>query len=86
MSSPTTTGSFVEDKSTSVAWHYRRNTDDFVGSTDFGEYKARELQRTLSDLLASAPAYVLPGHKVIEITAAGLSKGIVARSIATTCT
>ncbi len=79
----TTTGSFVEDKSTSVAWHYRRNQDDFFGGTDFGEYKARELRRTLSDVLASVPAYVLPGHKVVEITAAGLSKGIVARSIAT---
>lgn len=77
----TTGGSFVEDKSTSVAWHFRRNIEDFHGGESFGEFKARELRRTLSEVLASVPAYVLTGHKIVEIAAAGISKGIIANRI-----
>ncbi len=80
--SRTTSGSFVEDKSTSVAWHYRRNTEDFYGDLGFGEYKARELRAALGEILSSVPAYVVSGHKVVEVAAAGLSKGVVARMVA----
>lgn len=78
----TTSGSFAEEKSTSVAWHYRKNDDDFHGGTTFGEFKARELRQTLKETLAAVPAYVLTGHKVVEIAAAGLSKGVVVNALA----
>jgi trehalose 6-phosphate synthase/phosphatase len=72
----TTHGSFVEDKTASIAWHYRCATGDHVDGLDFGEYQARELRMVLSDLLRDEPLQVLLGNKVLEVRPAGLSKGI----------
>lgn len=62
-------GTFVEDKSCALAWHYR------MADVDYGPWRARELRSRLDDELANLPVEVLPGRKVVEVRAAGVSKG-----------
>jgi trehalose 6-phosphate synthase/phosphatase len=72
-----TPGSFLEEKSAGLAWHYAR------AEREFGPGQARELRLHLMDLLSNAPVQVFAGERVVEIRAQGVSKGlIVARCLA----
>ncbi|MFL5355518.1 bifunctional alpha,alpha-trehalose-phosphate synthase (UDP-forming)/trehalose-phosphatase [Archangium sp.] len=62
-------GAFVEEKSASLAWHYRQV--DRV----FGARQARELRLHLGEVFAHGPLEVLPGDKVVEVRARGVNKG-----------
>jgi trehalose 6-phosphate synthase/phosphatase len=62
-------GAFVEEKSASLAWHYRQV--DPV----FGASQARELRLHLGEVFAHGPLEVLPGDKVVEVRARGVDKG-----------
>jgi trehalose 6-phosphate synthase/phosphatase len=62
-------GAFVEEKSASLAWHYRQV--DPV----FGASQARELRMHLGEVFAHGPLEVLPGDKVVEVRARGVDKG-----------
>jgi len=68
-------GSFVEEKSHSLAWHYR-NSDEETGFT-----RSRELISTLGHLLP-ATLRVLDGNRVIEVKSTETDKGKVARQLA----
>src|SRR5207237_5378605 len=56
-----TPGAFVEVKTSSVAWHYRRV------ARGFGRAQARELRVSLSRALADRPADILEGKRVVEV-------------------
>jgi trehalose 6-phosphate synthase/phosphatase len=72
-----TPGSFVEEKSAGLAWHYAR------AEREFGPSQALELRLHLMDLLSNAPVHVLTGERVLEIRTQGVDKGsIVARTLA----
>ena len=62
-------GTFVEDKSCALAWHYR------MADVDYGPWRARELRSMLDSELANLPVEVLPGRKVVEVRAAMMTKG-----------
>lgn len=62
-------GSFIEKKSASLAWHYRRV------SHGFGDWQARELAAHLNAAFARSPLEVLHGNKVIEVRPQGVNKG-----------
>ncbi|HEX8437605.1 bifunctional alpha,alpha-trehalose-phosphate synthase (UDP-forming)/trehalose-phosphatase [Archangium sp.] len=62
-------GAFVEEKSASLAWHYRQ-VDPVFGAT-----QARELRLHLGEVFAQGPLEVLPGDKVVEVRARGVDKG-----------
>ncbi len=64
-----TPGSFIEEKSFSLAWHYRK-ADPGWGST-----RARELRDDLENLVANLNIGVLEGSKVIEVKDLGVNKG-----------
>ncbi len=66
-----TPGSLIEEKTASVAWHYR------MAEPDFGALQAKELRLHLTELLSNAPVEILPGEKVIEVRAYGINKGTV---------
>ncbi|PTL82122.1 bifunctional alpha,alpha-trehalose-phosphate synthase (UDP-forming)/trehalose-phosphatase [Vitiosangium sp. GDMCC 1.1324] len=68
-------GAFVEEKSASLAWHYRQV--DRV----FGARQARELRLHLGEVFAQGPLEVLPGDKVVEVRARGVDKGRVVRLV-----
>jgi trehalose 6-phosphate synthase/phosphatase len=62
-------GAFVEEKSHSLAWHYR-GVDNSLG-----EFKANELMGNIRYLIADLPLQMLQGNKVIEIKSSDVNKG-----------
>jgi trehalose 6-phosphate synthase/phosphatase len=76
-----TNGSFVEEKTASLAWHYRNATADFETAGDFGEHQAKELRLLLGELLSSAPMEVISGAKVVEVRQQGIGKGGIVPSV-----
>jgi trehalose 6-phosphate synthase/phosphatase len=77
----TTGGTFIEDKTASIAWHYRTATADHSDEATFGDMQARELRLLLNELLSNAPVEVIAGNKVVEVRPHGLHKGIIVPSI-----
>ena len=73
----TTRGSFIEEKTASIAWHYRLANADFADEHDFGEQQAKELRLLLGELLSNEPMQVLSGAKVVEVRPIGVNKGAV---------
>jgi trehalose 6-phosphate synthase/phosphatase len=73
----TTRGTFIEEKTASLAWHYRLAEADFTHETDFGEFQAKELRLLLGEMLSNAPVEVLAGNKVVEVRPQGVNKGMV---------
>jgi trehalose 6-phosphate synthase/phosphatase len=72
-----TPGSLVEEKRSSLVWHYR------MADQEFGEWKARKLTRQLGALTANQPIQVHHGKKIVEVSAAQVNKGAaVARLLA----
>lgn len=65
-------GSFVEEKKTTLAWHYR-NTDPELGFT-----RSRELRNSLLQLTANTSLQVIDGNKVLEVRMVGVDKGVAA--------
>jgi trehalose 6-phosphate synthase/phosphatase len=68
-------GSFVEEKTNTIAWHYR-NTQ-----TGLGFSRSRELLNTLSQLTQNTTLQVMDGNKVVEVRIAGFDKGATALKI-----
>jgi trehalose 6-phosphate synthase/phosphatase len=68
-------GAHVERKSISVAWHYRE------AEPEYGSWRAHELLNDLGQHLAGAPAEILLGHRVIEVRARGVDKGVYVRDV-----
>lgn len=64
-----TPGSFIEEKSYSLVWHYRN------AETGLGELRANELANTLRYFTTDKALQVLPGDKVIEIKSIEINKG-----------
>ncbi|CAN5550687.1 bifunctional alpha,alpha-trehalose-phosphate synthase (UDP-forming)/trehalose-phosphatase [soil metagenome] len=64
-----TPGSFLEEKRTSLVWHYRK-TDP-----EFGTWKANQLAHELGTMMANEPVKIRQGRKIVEVTAAEISKG-----------
>ena len=65
-----TPGSRVEEKRTSLVWHYRRADEEF------GAWKARQLAEELAVITADAPVQVRHGKKIVEIVSTQVSKGV----------
>jgi trehalose 6-phosphate synthase/phosphatase len=68
-----TPGSFIEDKSYSIAWHYRKV------EAELGELRAKELVENLKYFVSDKGLQVLQGHKVIEVKSAEVNKGKAAK-------
>jgi trehalose 6-phosphate synthase/phosphatase len=68
-------GSFIEEKTNTLAWHYR-NTQ-----VDLGFTRSRELMNNLSQLIQNTSLQVIDGNKVVEIRMAGFDKGTIAMKI-----
>ena len=65
-------GSFVEEKKSTLAWHYR-NTHP-----DLGFSRSRELRNNLLQLTGNTPLQVIDGNKVLEVRLVGVDKGTTA--------
>ena len=56
-----TPGSFIEEKSAALAWHYR------LADKEFGPLQAKELRLHLSEVISHTPVEVLLGDKVVRL-------------------
>jgi trehalose 6-phosphate synthase/phosphatase len=68
-------GSFIEEKKSTLAWHYR-NTH-----TDLGFSRSRELRNSLLQLTANTPLQIIDGNKVLEVRMIGVDKGATAMNL-----
>jgi trehalose 6-phosphate synthase/phosphatase len=68
-----TPGSIIEEKTSSVVWHYR-NSDP-----EFGNWKANQLVAELYEMLSNLPVEIHHGRKIVEVGSIQLNKGIVLR-------
>jgi trehalose 6-phosphate synthase/phosphatase len=68
-------GSFIEEKTNTIAWHYR-NTQAGLGFS-----RSRELLNTLSQLIQNTTLQVIDGNKVVEVRISGFDKGATALKI-----
>jgi trehalose 6-phosphate synthase/phosphatase len=64
-----TPGSFVEEKSSAVVWHYRRS------DPEFGLWKAHQLMSEIYDMVANMPVEIHHGKKIVEVSSIHVSKG-----------
>ncbi|MGA8655635.1 MAG: trehalose-phosphatase [Chthoniobacterales bacterium] len=64
-----TPGSLVEEKRSSIVWHYRR------ADQRFGMWKAHQLAEELAALTANEQIKVRHGKKIVEVSAAQVNKG-----------
>ncbi|MDD2380627.1 MAG: bifunctional alpha,alpha-trehalose-phosphate synthase (UDP-forming)/trehalose-phosphatase [Mariniphaga sp.] len=64
-----TPGSFIEEKSFSLVWHYRKS------DPELGLNRAIELKDELTSLVANMNLEILEGNKVVEIKNRGINKG-----------
>ncbi|RYY07098.1 MAG: trehalose-phosphatase, partial [Sphingobacteriaceae bacterium] len=64
-----TPGSFIEEKTYSLAWHYR-NVE-----SGLGDLRAGELINNLRFITADKGLQILPGNKVIEVKNIEINKG-----------
>ena len=70
-----TPGSFIEEKTYSLAWHYRK------AQPGLGEMRANELMNTLKFLATDKGLQLLPGDKVVEVKNMEINKGKAALSL-----
>jgi len=69
-------GTFIEEKTGSVAWHYR-NAD-----LDFAQLRLHELRDDLAEIIRNTTDFeILEGHKVLEIKCGRFDKGQAAASL-----
>lgn len=68
-------GSFIEEKTNTLAWHYRTT------HPDLGFTRSRELINNLSQLLSNTMLQVVDGNKVVEVRMSGFDKGVMATRI-----
>ena len=66
-----TPGSFIEEKTSSVVWHYR-NSDP-----EFGSWKAHQLMAELYEMLSNLPVEIHHGKKIVEVGSIQINKGSV---------
>ncbi|MDA3868207.1 MAG: bifunctional alpha,alpha-trehalose-phosphate synthase (UDP-forming)/trehalose-phosphatase [Salinivirgaceae bacterium] len=64
-----TPGTFLEEKSYSYVWHYRKS------DPELGIGRANELKDQLTSLIANHDLEILEGNKVIEVKNSGTNKG-----------
>lgn len=64
-----TPGAFIEEKSYSIAWHYRRV------EKDLGNLRAQELISDIKHIVGDMGLQVLQGDKVVEVKSMYINKG-----------
>jgi trehalose 6-phosphate synthase/phosphatase len=64
-----TPGAYLEDKGSSLVWHYRQ------AEPELGSQRAKELVETLEAYLSNTPLHLMQGAKVIEVKRSNVNKG-----------
>ncbi len=64
-----TPGSFLEEKPSSLVWHYRHSDEEF------GTWKASQLAEELGVITANSQVEIRHGKKIVELSSVHVSKG-----------
>ncbi|MBI4305477.1 MAG: bifunctional alpha,alpha-trehalose-phosphate synthase (UDP-forming)/trehalose-phosphatase [Chloroflexi bacterium] len=64
-----TPGARIEEKETSLVWHYRE------APADLGAWQALQLTSLLEQMLAQSPVEVVVGARIVEVREQGVDKG-----------
>lgn len=64
-----TPGSFIEDKTSALVWHYRKS------ELELGQKRAADLMGQLSESVHNLPVEIHHGKKIVEVSAIDISKG-----------
>ncbi|BAV06529.1 trehalose 6-phosphate synthase /trehalose 6-phosphatase [Filimonas lacunae] len=64
-----TPGAFIEEKSYSLVWHYRK------AEKELGDMRATEMMNNLRYMVADLGLHLMPGNKVVEIKNSEINKG-----------
>ena len=64
-----TPGSSIEEKTSSIVWHYRK------ADPEFGYWKAGELIGNLTEIISNMPVEVHHGKKIVEVNSQLINKG-----------
>lgn len=64
-----TPGAFIEEKSYSLVWHYRK------AEKELGDMRASEMMNNLRYMVADLGLHLMPGNKVVEIKNSEINKG-----------
>jgi trehalose 6-phosphate synthase/phosphatase len=70
-----TPGAIVEEKTASLAWHYR------LVDAELAVQRVDEVRRAIESYIRGMPLEILRGHKVLEVRLQGVSKAVVAATI-----
>ncbi|MBI2965717.1 MAG: bifunctional alpha,alpha-trehalose-phosphate synthase (UDP-forming)/trehalose-phosphatase [Chloroflexi bacterium] len=70
-----TPGASVEEKTGSLAWHFRN------AEQDLALWQARELNSHLEEYLVGAPIEVMQGAKIVEVRQQGVTKGAAFKAV-----
>ncbi len=62
-------GCFVEEKESSLVWHYRR------ANPEMADVRTKELKDAIANLTKNLGVSVYEGNKIVEVKNAGISKG-----------
>ena len=65
-----TPGSRVEEKHSSIVWHYRQS------DPEFGAWKAASLIGELTETISNLPVCIHHGQKIVEVNSQHVSKGL----------
>jgi trehalose 6-phosphate synthase/phosphatase len=69
-------GTFIEEKTGSIAWHYRN------AESDFAQLRLNELRDDLAEIIRHKTDFeIIEGHKVLEIKSGKYDKGLAAMTI-----
>lgn len=69
-------GTFIEEKTGSIAWHYRN------AESDFAQLRLHELRDDLSEIIRHKTDFeILEGHKVLEVKSGKYDKGQAANAL-----
>lgn len=70
-----TPGAVLEDKSSSLVWHYRKVNPELA------YVRRRNLRHELNERLVDSEASVYTGHKILEVKHKGINKGRIVRQL-----
>lgn len=70
-----TPGTYIEDKESSLTWHYRD------ADPHFGSWQAKDMQMHMEDVLTSLPLEILQGNKVLEVRHRNANKSAVLNTV-----
>lgn len=70
-----TPGTYVENKESSLTWHYRD------ADPHFGLWQAKDMQIHMEDVLSNMPLEILQGSRMVEVRHQAANKGAVAELV-----